>query len=483
MNLKIVSRSLGMLLVCEALALLPATLVALFYGDGDFLSFIYTIGLLLLIGVPLTLIKTHNATIFAKDGFTIVALGWILISLFGALPFYFSGAIPSFVDCFFEASSGLSTTGSTILTQIEGLPRGILFWRSFTHWVGGMGILVFAIAILPSLGVGSLQIMKAESPGPIVGKLVPKIGQTAKILYSIYFGITLLEVIMLYFAGMSLYDAFIHALGTVGTGGFSNMNASVGQYNSPLIDWIITIFMILSGINFSLYYFILKGSFKSFWKDEELRLYLTIMGAAIVLITIDLLATNTYGSFGEALRFSAFQSASVMTSTGYATADYNTWSMFSKIILLSLMVIGACAGSTGGGIKVTRFLIGFKTMKYTFKRIIHPNACYIVRINDKKIESDTVLNVLAYFFVYIIVFIIGVIIISLNGFDFGTTVTSVLTTLNNIGPGINLVGPAGNFSTFSDLSKITFSLLMIIGRIEIYPILLLLIPELWKKKY
>nr|WP_302595579.1 TrkH family potassium uptake protein [uncultured Cellulosilyticum sp.] len=482
MNLKIVLRSLGMLLVCEAIALLPATLVALFYGDGDFLSFIYTIGLLLLVGVPLTFIKTRNMTIFAKDGFAIVALGWLLISLFGALPFYFSGAIPSYIDCFFEASSGFTTTGSTILTAIEGLPRGILFWRSFTHWVGGMGILVFAIAILPSLGVGSMQILKAESPGPIVGKLVPKIGQTAKILYSIYLGITLLEVILLCLAGMSVYDAFIHALGTVGTGGFSNMNASVGHYDSALIDWIITIFMILSGINFSLYYFVLKGNLKSFWKDQELRLYLTVMGSGILLVTIDLLARNYYATFGEALRFSAFQAASVMTTTGYATADFNTWSMFSKIILLSLMVMGGCAGSTGGGIKVSRFLIGFKTLKYTFKRILHPNACYITRINDKKVESETVLNVLAYFFIYIIVYIVGVIIISLNGFDFGTTFTSVLATLNNIGPGINIVGPAGNFSTFSDLSKITFSLLMIIGRIEIYPILLLLIPELWKKK-
>ena len=482
MNLKIVLRSLGMLLVCEAIALLPSTLVALYYGDGDFLSFLYTIGLLILIGVPLTFIKTKNMTIFAKDGFAIVAIGWILISLFGALPFYWSGAIPSYIDCFFEAASGFTTTGSTILSAIEGLPRGILFWRSFTHWVGGMGILVFAIAILPSLGVGSVQILKAESPGPIVGKLVPKIGQTAKILYSIYFGMTILEVILLCFAGMSIYDAFIHALGTVGTGGFSNMNASVGHYNSPVIDWIITIFMILSGINFSLYYFILKGSFKSFFKDQELRLYLGILGVAIAFVTISLLSQGIYTSFGEALRFSAFQAASVMTTTGFATADYNNWPMFAQVVLLSLMVVGGCAGSTGGGIKVSRFLIGFKTMKYTFKRILHPNACYLVRINDKKVESETVLNVLAYFFIYIIVFIVGVIIISLNGFDFGTTFTSVLTTLNNIGPGINVVGPAGNFSTFSDLSKITFSILMIIGRIEIYPILLLAIPELWKKK-
>lgn len=481
MNLRIVLRSLGMLLVCESLALVPSTLVALLYGDGDFTSFLLTIGLVLCAGLPLLFIKPKSKNIYARDGFAIVALGWLLISFFGALPFYFSQAIPSFVDCFFESSSGFTTTGSSILNVIEGLPRGILFWRSFTHWVGGMGILVLTIAILPSLGVGSMQVMKAESPGPVVGKIVPKLGHTAKILYSIYLGITLIEVVLLCFAGMSVYDAFIHALGTVGTGGFSNMNGSVGQYNSAVIDWIITIFMILSGINFSLYYFVIKGNLKSFWKDQELRMYLCIMGGAIFLITGDLLIRNYYHTFGDALRFSSFQVASVMTTTGYATADFDTWSMFSKILLLLLMFVGGCAGSTGGGIKVSRFLIAFKSVGYAFKRIIHPNGCHLVRVNGKKVEEKTVVDVLTYFFIYLVVFAAGTIIVSLDGFDIGSTTTSILATLNNIGPGVGIVGPTGNFASFSDLSKITFSILMIIGRIEIYPILLLMVPAFWKK--
>lgn len=482
MNLKIILRSLGMLLVCEAIALLPATLVAAIYRDGDLTSFLMTIAIILAVALPLLFfVKPTSKNIYARDGFAIVALGWLLIAFFGAFPFYLSGAIPSFIDCFFESSSGFTTTGSSILNQIEGLPRGILFWRSFTHWVGGMGILVLTIAILPSLGVGSMQVMKAESPGPIVGRIVPKLGQTAKILYGIYLGITLLEVILLCFAGMSFYDAFIHALGTVGTGGFSNMNASVGAYDSALIDGIITVFMILCGINFSLYYLILKGNLKSFWKDQELRLYLGLMGTGILVITFDLLFRNYYATFGEALRFSSFQVASVMTTTGYATADFDTWSTMSKIILLLLMLVGGCAGSTGGGIKVSRFLIGFKSMKYAFHRIIHPNGCYIVRMNGKKIEEKTVIDVLTYFFIYMIVFAVGVILISFNGFDFTPTVTSVLATLNNIGPGLGIVGPTGNFADFSDFSKFTFSILMIIGRVEIYPLLLLMVPACWKR--
>jgi trk system potassium uptake protein TrkH len=470
-----------MLLVCEVLALLPATLVALFYRDGDLPAFLITIGIILAVALPLICIRPNSRTILARDGFVIVALGWLLMAFFGAFPFYLSRAIPSFVDCFFESCSGFSTTGSSILTVIEGLPHGVLFWRSFTHWVGGMGILVLTIAILPSLGMGSMQVMKAESPGPIVGRIVPRLGKTAKILYSIYLGITLIEVILLCVAGMNLYDAFIHALGTVGTGGFSNMNISVGHYNSPLIDGIITVFMILSGINFSLYYFVLKGNLKSFFKDQELRLYLLIMGVAMFLVTGDLFFNRIYPSVLQSFRFSSFQVASIMTTTGFATADFNLWPMFSQVILLLLMLVGGCAGSTGGGIKVSRFLMALKSMKYAFLRILHPNAYYVVRINGKRVEEKTVTDVLTYFFIYGVVFVFGVVLISLNGFDFGTTLTSVLTTLNNIGPGINMVGPSGNFAAFSDFSKCVFSLLMIIGRIEIYPILLMLLPECWKK--
>lgn len=481
MNLKIVLRSLGILLICEAIALLPPTLVAFLYQDGDLPAFLITISIVLAVGAVLSFIKPTSKNIYARDGFAIVAMGWLLMSFFGAFPFYISGAFPSFIDSFFESSSGLTTTGSSVLTAVEGLPHGILFWRSFTHWIGGMGILVLTIAILPSLGAGSMQIMKAESPGPIVGRIVPKLGKTAKILYSIYLGITLVEVLLLCLAGMNVFDAFIHALGTVGTGGFSNMNASVGYYNSALIDWIITIFMIVCGVNFSLYYLIFKGNMKTFFKNNELRVYLCILLGAILLITFDLLVRNTYGSFGEALRFSSFQAASVMTTTGYATTDFNEWSMFSKMILLILMFVGGCAGSTAGGLKVARAIICFKSIKHSLKQIVHPNGYYSVRMDGKKIDDKTVLSVLNYFFIYMIIFTIGVIIISLDGFDFTTTLTSVITTLNNIGPGLGLVGPTGNFSAFSDVSKLVFSILMIIGRLEIYPILLLLTPDLWKK--
>lgn len=481
MNLKIVLRSLGMLLVCECLTLLLPLATSLIYRDGDTKSFLLTMLIIILCAIPMLLIKPTDKNIYPKQGFAIVAIGWLLISFFGALPFYISGAIPSFIDAFFESSSGFTTTGSTILTEIESLPHGILLWRSFTHWVGGMGILVLTIALLPSMGMGTMQVMKAESPGPIVGKIVPKIGATAKILYCIYLCLTLIETLLLVLAGMSFYDAILHAFGTLGTGGFSNKNISVGYYDSALIDGIITTFMIFSGINFSLYYFIIKRNFKGFWKDQELRVYLIILVTSIVLIMINLLTSGIYTSIGSAFRYTSFQVASIMTTTGYATADFNLWPTFSKTLLLLIMFLGGCAGSTAGGIKISRIMIGFKSLKASFKRIIHPNGCYIVRLNDKKVDAQTVLGVNTYFFVYMMVFFVGVLIISINNFDPATTVTSVIATLNNIGPGIEMVGPMGNFAAFSGLSKFTFSILMIIGRVEIYPLLLLLVPELWKQ--
>jgi len=312
-------------------------------------------------------VKPKNKGIYAKDGFAIVAIGWILVSFFGALPFYFSGAIPSLVDSFFEASSGFSTTGASILQQIEGLPQGILFWRSFTHWMGGMGVLVLAMAILPSTGTGALQIMKAESPGPSPGKLVPKVRETAKILYGIYIVITAIEIILLKIAGMSLFDAFIHTFGTVGTGGFSNMGLSVGAYNNVYIDMIITSFMFLCGANFALYYQVFKGNFKGFFKDEEFKLYGFIVIASIVLIALNIYGT-IYKGVGQSIRYSAFQVVSIITTTGYATADFNIWPVFSKTILVFLMFVGGCAGSTGGGIKNIRFLLLFKAAKRDFQK-------------------------------------------------------------------------------------------------------------------
>ncbi len=480
MNYLMVLKNLGILLICEGLAMFPSLVVALIYSENSVWAFFYTILLLLTFGLALGSIKPKNKGIYAKDGFAIVAIGWILVSFFGALPFYLSGAIPSLVDSFFEASSGFSTTGASILQQIEGLPQGILFWRSFTHWIGGMGVLILAMAILPSTGTGALQIMKAESPGPSPGKLVPKVRETAKILYGIYILITIIEILLLKIAGMSLFDSFIHTFGTVGTGGFSNMNLSVGAYNNVYIDMIITFFMFLCGANFALYYQVLKGNIKGIFKDGEFRLYGLIVITSIVLIAINIYGTM-YNGVGQSIRHSAFQVVSVITTTGYATADFNIWPVFSKTILVFLMFVGGCAGSTAGGIKNIRFLILFKAVKRDLLKMIHPKAVYSVRVDGKTINDQTLSEVLGFFFLYMMVFCGAILIVSIEGKDLVTTVTSVATTIGNVGPGLGLVGPRGSFSSFTDLSKMVFSFCMIIGRLEIYPILLLTFPQFWKR--
>lgn len=480
MNFKIVLKSLGIVLICEALLMIPSLLVAFIYKGSDDTAFVLTITMLLICGLPLMLIKPKTDKIYARDGFAIVALGWLLISLFGAMPFYISRSIPSPVDSLFESISGFTTTGASILKEIEGLPEGILFWRSFTHWIGGMGVLVLTLAILPSAGASTFHIMKAESPGPTPGKLVPKIGQTAKILYGIYIIITLIEIILLLAAGMPLYDSFIHAFGTAGTGGFSNMNSSVGAYNSVFIDVIITVFMLIFGTNFALYYYVLKGNIKALLKDEEFRFYIGVVLVFIIFITFNIYG-SVFKSIWEALRYSSFQVASIVTTTGYSTADFNQWPIFSRILLLLLMFMGGCAGSTGGAIKQIRILVLLKNMKKELIKIIHPRAVYNVRIGGKTVEDDTLSGVLAFFFIYIFVFVMATLIVSCDGKDIATTVSSVIATLGNIGPGVGLVGPAGNYSEMSDISKIILSLCMFVGRLEIYPMLLLVVPSFWKR--
>ncbi|WP_291632840.1 TrkH family potassium uptake protein [Clostridium sp.] len=480
MNYGMVLKNLGIVLVCEALAMFPSLIVAVIYGEKSEWSFLYTILILLIIGITLSLKKPKNRGIYIKDGFAIVAIGWLLVSFFGALPFYFSGVIPSFVDCFFESSSGFSTTGASILQQIEGLPRGILFWRSFTHWVGGMGVLILTMAILPSAGTGAVRIMKAESPGPSPEKLVPRVKETAKILYGIYILITIIEIILLKFAGLSLYDSLIHTFGTVGTGGFSNMNSSVGSYNNIYVEMIITSFMFICGANFALYYQALRGNFKGFFKNEEFKLYFFVVMISIVLISLNIYGT-IYKGVGQSIRYSAFQVVSIITTTGYSTADFNVWPVFSKTILFFLMFVGGCAGSTGGGIKNIRFLLLFKVAKRDLQKIIHPRAVYSVKVGGKTINEQTLSEVLGFFFMYIMVFCGAVLIVSIEGKDLVTTITSVVATIGNIGPGLGLVGPTGNFSGFTDLSKMVLSFCMIIGRLEIYPILLLTFPGFWKK--
>lgn len=480
MNYGMVLKSLGILLVSEAVVMIPSLLVALVSGESDINAFIITIILLAIFGLLAIKVKPKRKNIYARDGFAIVAMGWLIASFFAALPFFISGAIPSMVDSFFEASSGLTTTGSSILTNIESLPRGILFWRSFTHWIGGMGVLVMTLAILPSAGAGSIQIMKAESTGPNPGKLVPKMAQTAKILYGIYLVITIIEVILLKIAGMSLYDSLLHAFGTVGTGGFSNKGLSIGSYNNIYVEVIITIFTFACGANFALYYQALKGNIKSIFKDEEFKFYFGIVVGSIILITMNIHG-SVFKSIGESIRHSSFQVVTIITTTGFSTTDFNLWPTFSKIILVAIMFVGGCAGSTAGGIKNIRILLLFKMMRRELLKIVHPKAIYTVKFGNKSVDEDSLMNMAAFFFIYLLIFVATVFIVSLDGKDFVTTVTSVAATINNIGPGLEMVGPMGSFADFSNLSKVVLSLAMIIGRLEIYPILLLIVPTFWKR--
>lgn len=482
MNYKAVLSILGNVVKYMVALLVVPLLIALYYGEGDAKSFLLTILIGAPIGFILSNIKAEKKAIYAKEGFLIVGFAWIIISAIGALPFVISGTIPSFIDAFFETVSGFTTTGATILTAIEGLPKGILFWRSFTHWIGGMGFLIFMLALIPSLGSNSIHLLKAESPGPSPGKIVPKIKETAKILYLIYFALTLIEGILLMCAGMNLYDAVIHAMGTAGTGGFSNMNASIAAFNSPAIEWIITIFMLIFGINFALYFQILKGNFKGFFKNEELRYYLLIIVSAFILITVNIISLNG-GDIILSIRQSAFQVSSIVTSTGFATVDFNFWPTLSKLIIVMLMFVGAMAGSTGGGIKTVRIVIMLKAIKREINKIIHPKRVNSVKIDGKTVDEDIIHGVFLFIGAYIIISLIAIFIISFDNFDVVTTVTSVITTMSNIGPGLEVVGPAGNFAAFSPLSKLVLSFCMLAGRLEIYPMLIMFSPSIWRKNH
>lgn len=482
MNITAILNIIGHVMKYEIILLLIPFFVALFYGQGDANAFLYTVLLMIPIALILIKIKGKKNEIYAKEGFLTVGLAWIVISFFGALPFVFSGAIPSLVDAFFETSSGFTTTGASILTEIQSLPKGILFWRSFTHWVGGMGFLIFILALMPTFSGNTIHLLKAESPGPTPGKIVPKIKQTAKILYAIYFVLTLIETIFLKSAGLSWYDSIIHALGTAGTGGFSNMNASVAAFNNPAVEWIITIFMLLFGVNFVLYFQLIRGNVKAFFKSEELKWYLIAVFASIIIIAVNIIPFN-HGDVTKSIRDSAFQVSSIVTTTGYATVNFNLWPTLSKVILIMLMFMGAMAGSTGGGIKTIRIVIIFKAIRREIDKILHPRRVKSVKIDGNVVEEETISGVFLFIFAYIIISLIAIFIVSFDNFDVTTTVTSVIATLSNIGPGLEMVGPAGNFSVFSDLSKLVLSFCMLAGRLEIYPMLILFSPSLWKKNF
>ena len=472
---------LGKMMGVEALVLLIPAFVSLLYREKSALSFLIVSAMLMVIYLLFGRKLPKTKQIYSKEGFAIVGFAWILWSAFGALPFVISGSIPQYVDAFFETVSGFTTTGSTILTDIEILPKGIAFWRSLTHWIGGMGVLVFVMMLTTLDDDNAMPLMRAEVPGPEADKLVPKARHTARLLYEMYFALTAAEVVFLMLGGMNLYDALLHAFSTAGTGGFSNKNASVGFYNSAYIDGVITIFMILFGINFNLYFLVLMKDWKTALKNEEMWVYFGIIGTSVLVITGNIL--RIYGNVFHAFRYASFQVASVITTTGFCTADFNRWPELSKTILLAIMFVGACAGSTGGGIKISRLMIIWKSIRQEVRKILHPNAVTVIRVNGKRVGKDTLRNINIYLTCYILILIMSILIVSIDDFDFATTFSSVLTTLSNVGPGISQVGPVENFHMFSPLSKIVFCMDMLIGRLEIFPYLLLLSPDLWRRRF
>lgn len=480
MNRKMILHILGKMMGVEGLLLLIPALVGLIYQEKCAVYFVITAAVLAVIFLLTGRKKPENTMLYGKDGLLIVSSAWILWSLFGALPFFLSGSIPNYMDAFFETVSGFTTTGSTILKDVEVLPQCMTFWRSLTHWVGGMGVLVFVMVLTNLDKQSSIHLMRAEVPGPEKDKLVPKSRTTAQILYGMYFILTAIQVVLLLLGGMNLFDSLIHAFGTAGTGGFSNYADSVGHFDSAYLDGVISVFMILFGINFNLYFFLAVREFKLVFKNEELRAYLLIISGAVVMIMINIYPI--YGSMTEAFRYSAFQVASIITTTGYATADYMLWPEFSRCVLVALMIIGGCASSTGGGIKVSRLLISLKSIYKEIKQMLHPKSVNVVKLNKKKLGEDTIRNVYVYLLAYITLAIVSVLIVSLDNFDFETTVGSVITALGNVGPGLGMTGPVGSFADYSLLAKFVFCLDMLAGRLEIFPFLMLF-SYVWRKKF
>ena len=484
MNYKMTGRFIAQIIAIEGIFLLPPLAISFFRGEqAATFGFLCTLGIIILLSGLLYLICRKSGRLFsAKDGLVCVGLSWIVMSLIGCLPFFLSGSIPNFVDAFFETVSGFTTTGASILTDVEVLPQGLLYWRSFTHWVGGMGVLVFLLAISTAGGQGkgfTMHLMRAESPGPDVGKLVPKMKQTATILYSIYVVLTAVNFLFLLAGKMNPFEALCTAFGTAGTGGFGIKNDSLASY-SPYIQNVTTVFMFLFGINFSCYYLLLLRQFRAVFRDEELRLYLCFAIGAVALIVWN--TYSLYGNLADTIRHAAFQVSSIMTTTGFTTTDYELWPAFSKGILMLLMVVGACAGSTGGGIKVARVLLLFKILQRNIRKILSPKKVMVVRNNGRAVDERILDNTNAYLAAYVIIVIIFYLLISLDGFSIGTNLSAVLACFNNIGPGMEAVGPTLNFSGYSDFSTVILSLAMLAGRLEIFPILVLLSRSAWRSR-
>ena len=478
MNTRMIARSLGLILLCLAALLLLPLIAGLYYGESV-LGFIVTIAISAAAAFVLTRFKPESTDISAREGFVIVGMGWILLSAIGALPFVISGDIPNYIDALFETASGLTTTGATIMTDVEAMSRGGMFWRMFTHWIGGMGVLVFIMAVMPMNGAHSMHLMRAEVPGPTVGKLVPRVRQTARILYLIYFALTIIEAVLLRFGGMSNYDALLHAFANAGTGGFSTRAASIAAFDSVYIEMVIAVFMLIFSVNFNLYYLILLGRIRDVLHDEELRCYLGIVAFATVTMGINI--ADQYGGFIKALRYSFFNVLTISSSTGFGTADFTRWPQYSQSLIVILMLIGAMAGSTGGGIKLSRVLIFIKTTACDFMKIVSPRMVKRVAINGQRIDRDTVRAVYVFCALYALMLVTGTLLVAFDGYDMTTNFTSVISCLSNIGPGLGLAGPAGSFAIFSPVSKLIFTFIMLAGRLEFYPLLALFVPSFWKK--
>lgn len=478
MNIRMTIYILGILLIFEGGFMAVPTATAAVYHEPELLLFAILAAALLLSGIIITRFKPKNKNLFARDGFVIVALSWLVLSFFGALPFYISGTIPKFVDAMFESVSGFTTTGASILHDLAPVPKCMLMWRSFTHWVGGMGVLVFIMAILPLAGGQNMYLMKAESPGPSVSKLVPRVRQTAMLLYIIYFVMTVAEFVLLLIGGMPLFDAINISVATAGTGGFSCNPA--GMPYTPFCINVITIFMFLFGVNFTCYFLLLHKRFKDAFTDE-LKVYLGIIAFAILTITLDVRHLPMFHGTGEALMHSSFTIGSLMSSTGFSTVDFNQFPVYSRTLLVMLMFVGACASSTGGGIKVSRFIILFRNMSNELRVMTHPRQVKKVRMDGHQVEADVIKSVHVYFAVYIMIYVISLLILTLDHLDLTTNFTAVVATLNNIGPGLELVGPASNYDVFSTPSKCVLIFDMLAGRLELFPIVLLLAPSTWKK--
>ncbi len=479
MNISIIKYILGWILKFEAGFMLLPALVGLLYREiKDALIYIGMALLCLLTGYLLSRKKPSKFQLYAREGFASVALGWIILSMFGALPFVFTGDIPSYIDALFETISGFTTTGATILSDVEVLSHANLFWRSFTHWIGGMGVFVFIMSILPLMGGSTMNLMRAESPGPSVGKLVPRVRDTAKLLYTLYLGLTILGVIVLCLCGLNLFESLTTIFGTVGTGGFGIYNDSIASF-SPLAQNMITLFMILSGVNYTFYYFLLRRQFKAAFSIEEVIWYLVIILVAVGTIVIDL--GNMYGSLAENIHHAFFQVGSIITTTGFSTVDFNLWPQMSKTVLVILMFIGACAGSTGGGIKVSRILLLFKSIGKELSMMIHPRMVKKIKMDGHSVLHEVMRSTNVFMAVYIVILFVSVLLIGVDEYDFTTNFTAVAATLNNIGPGLELVGPTQNFDLYSTFSKLVLMFDMLAGRLELFPMLIIFVPACWKK--